>query len=155
MPDDDLIARIERLETERELARLVSNYCHGIDRRDIDLFLSIWSEDAVYQTNTPFGDYTGKTDIERGVRETMWKAFSATHHWTVNLVTEIDGDTATGLSNLTQQGVLADGNALICAATYHDSFGRFDGKWLITQRVIETHHFAPLPGVDWSPPRWA
>jgi gamma-hexachlorocyclohexane dehydrochlorinase len=149
---DDLVARVERLETELALSRLVSNYCHGMDRRDMGLFLSIWADDAVYRTNTQFGDYKGKAEIERGVREVMWPAFSATHHWTMNLVTEVDGDTARSISNLSNQGVLADGSALICAATYHDTFSRIDGTWLITMREIETHHFAPLPGVDWSLP---
>jgi hypothetical protein len=150
--DDDLLRRVERLETESALARLVYDYCHGLDRRDMDRYLSIWHRDAIFNTNTEFGNFVGIAEIERGVRENMWPAFKATHHWTVNFVADINEDTATGLSNLTHQGVTADGVAMIVAATYHDQFGRFDGRWLITNRSIETHHFAPLPDVDWSTP---
>jgi len=147
--ENDIHARLERLETERELTRLVYNYCHGLDRHDRDLYMSIWHDDAVFNTNS-MGDFVGKEEIERGLVEVFWSALPATHHWTVNLVMEIDGDRATGLSNLTHQGVDAAGTAIIVAATYHDEFERRDGPWLIAKRDIELHHFAPLPNVDWT-----
>jgi hypothetical protein len=144
-----VIARLERLETESELTRLVYNYCHGLDRHDRDLYMGIWHDDAVFNTNSPMGNFVGKEDIERGLVEVFWRAIPVTHHWTVNFVTQIDGDRATGLSNLTHQGVDANGTAIIVAATYHDEFERRDGPWLIARRDIELHHFAPLPNVDW------
>jgi ketosteroid isomerase-like protein len=143
---------LDVLMSEREITRLVYNYCHGMDRRDMDLFLGIWTEDAVYATNTAMGRFVGKTEIERGVREAMWPTFEATHHWTVNLVIDITGDTATGISNLTAQCVPGGGGATVVAATYHDEFRRQDGSWLMSKRDIEVHHFAGLEGADWGAP---
>ena len=61
----DLKGRVERLETERDLTRLVYDYCHGIDRHDLERFLSVWDENATWDTGGPFGSYTGLADIER------------------------------------------------------------------------------------------
>jgi ketosteroid isomerase-like protein len=148
----DLEAHVERLETERALTRLVYDYCHGIDRRDLERFLSVWDENATWDTGGPFGSYTGLVDIERGLKESMWPVFSALHHWTVNLVldVEVGADAATGMSNLTFQGSAPDGTAIVVAATYHDEFSRQSGRWRISRRAIEIHHFAPLPGVAFS-----
>jgi ketosteroid isomerase-like protein len=148
----DASVSLEDLRSEREITRLVHNYCHGIDRRDLKLFLSIWTDDAVYTTNSAFGDYVGRSEIERGVTEAMWSAFKATHHWTVNLVVDLDGDSARSISNLTAQCVLNSGVATVTAATYHDEFRRDAGQWLMSKRVIELHHFSDLPGVDWDSP---
>ena len=151
----DVNARLEKIESERELTRLVYNYCHGLDRKDVDLFLSIWHDDARYTTNSPFGNHIGKTQIKGALTEKMWPAFKHGHHWTINLVIDINGDEARALSNFTFQGEGADGTAMMIAGTYHDEFSRRDGRWGIDQRRIETHHFAPLPGVSFATPEWA
>jgi hypothetical protein len=39
----------------------------------------------------------------------------------------------------------------VVAATYHDDFSRRGDQWRIARRVIEIHHFAPLPGVSFAP----
>lgn len=148
----DLSASLEVLESERAISRLVYNYCHGIDRRDLALFMSIWTDDAVYTTNSAFGDYVGKAEIARGVTEAMWPAFKATHHWTVNLVIDVEGTSARSISNLTAQCVLTSGTATVTAATYLDEFSRRSGRWLMSKRVIELHHFSDLEGVDWNSP---
>ena len=150
----DINGTLERFESERELTRLVYNYCHGLDRRDANLFLSIWHDDARYTTNSPFGNYTGKTEIKRALTEKLWPAFAHGHHWTVNLVIDIDGDEAKALSNFTFQGEAADGTAMVVAGTYHDEFARRNGCWGITCRRIETHHFAPLSGISFATPKW-
>jgi limonene-1,2-epoxide hydrolase len=67
----DINARLESLENERELTRLVYNYCHGLDRRDGDLFMSLWHDDAKYTTNSPFGNHVGKAEIKQALTERM------------------------------------------------------------------------------------
>jgi ketosteroid isomerase-like protein len=146
--DDGIQARLGKLETESALSRLVADYCHGVDRRDLDRFLNVWREDATWDNAGTI--YQGRQEIGRGLVEVMWPAFQATHHWTVNLVTEVDGNTASGLSNVSFQGLTMDGDSCMAAATYHDVFVRQDDNWLIAKRVIEMHHFAVLPGVPFS-----
>ena len=50
---DELSARIDRLESRHEIEALVSNYCHGFDKRDFGRFLSIWWRDCVWKIGPP------------------------------------------------------------------------------------------------------
>jgi len=148
---DDLAMRLERLENESALTRLVYNYCHGIDRHDLERFLSIWSVDAIWDVGPPLGKCTGITEIQKGLSEGVWPAFQASQHCTTNLVFDIDGDKARGLSNVTFQGVGVDGSAIMVASTYRDRFSRQDGRWYLTERLTEFHHSVPLLDVSLPP----
>jgi len=99
--------RLERLENESALTRLVYNYCHGIDRRDLERFLNIWNVDAIWDAGAPLGRCTGIAEIQKGLSEGVWPAFRASQHWTTNLVFEIDGDKARGLSNVVRRATQA------------------------------------------------
>ena len=46
---DELITRLDRLESRYEIEALVSNYCHGFDKRDYERFLSIWWDDCLWK----------------------------------------------------------------------------------------------------------
>lgn len=148
--------RLERFESEREITRLIYNYCHGLDRKDNTIFLDIWHDDAEWDTGgSPFGSFSGKAEIEKGVKENMWPAYKHGHHWTINTVIDIDGKKARSISNFTFQGEAADGSAMVVAGTYHDEFTHKNRRWGISKRSIETHHFSPLPGVSFATPEWA
>lgn len=69
--DDGLLRRVERLEAENALARFVYDYCHGLDRRDMDRYLKNMA------------------------------SFPGDPSPAVNFVADINRDTATGLSSLT------------------------------------------------------
>lgn len=45
-----LDARVDQLESRWALHGLASNYCHGVDKRDMELFMSIWHDDAVWRS---------------------------------------------------------------------------------------------------------
>lgn len=60
----DLETRIDRLESQFELHRLVSEYCHGVDKRDLDRFADIWHEDAVYFSPVPGVDLAPPPPME-------------------------------------------------------------------------------------------
>ncbi len=44
----ELTSRIERLEAESVIRRLVADYCHGFDKRDWDRFFGVWHDGAVW-----------------------------------------------------------------------------------------------------------
>ena len=44
---ENLVSKIDRLESRQAIEDLASNYCHGFDKRDETRFLSIWWEDCV------------------------------------------------------------------------------------------------------------
>ena len=146
-----LSARLDRLESRYEIERLVANTCHGVDKRDEATFLSIWHDDGVWVR--PQGDFRGKSEILRALREFVWTAWQSTQHWATNLVTEIDGDVASGTFDMSMQGVAATGASAFMSATYTDRYARRDGRWGIVQRKFQPKYFAHAPGINFEPPK--
>jgi ketosteroid isomerase-like protein len=94
MDHEALATRLDRVESELAIRRLVHEYCHGADRRDLDRFAAIWDDAAVWAPN-PGHPFTGINAI-RAAATAQWAAFRQMHHLTANLVVILDGDRATG-----------------------------------------------------------
>lgn len=148
----DLETRVDRLESELEMRRLIYEYCHGVDKRDLERFLDIWHDDAVWEIGPPFGNFYGKDAIRGALVDLIWPAWRETHHWTTNFVVDIDGDRAHGVCDVDCNGANPEDVALLVSATYTDDFERRDGEWRIARRQVVIHYFSPVPGVDLAPP---
>ena len=72
-----LAARLDRIETELELHRLAQNYCVAADHRDLDLWRTVWTPDAVWETSAD-RVYTGIDAICTAVLE-QWRALPTWH----------------------------------------------------------------------------
>ena len=150
---DTLEQRIDRIESRFAMHDLVSDYCHGFDKRDWDRFQAIWWEDAVWEIGPPFGNFEGHEGIAHVTRDILWDAWLASSHFTTNLVIEFsDDDHASGISDVDCIGTTSDGQAQTVSASYHDDFERREGIWKIVRRKVKMYHFNPLPGVTLSPP---
>lgn len=151
---DTLEQRIDRIESRTAMHDLVSDYCHGFDKHEWDRFLAIWWEDCTWEIGPPFGDFQGHAGIARAVKEILWPAWTASSHFTTNLVIEFDDrDHARGLCDVDCIGTTADGVAQTVSATYTDDFERRDGVWKIAVRRVKMHHFSPLVGITLSAPQ--
>jgi ketosteroid isomerase-like protein len=145
--------RLDHVESRWALEDLVANYCHGVDKRDIDLFMSIWHEDALWKIGPPFGDFDGAGGIRHALEDVIWPAWRETHHWTTNLTVAFESpDVATGVCDVNCNGATPDDVMQVVSATYTDRFERRDGRWAIAERVVEIHYFSGVPGVDLAPP---
>ena len=145
--------RLDRVESRFALQDLVSDYCHGFDKRDWDRFLDIWWEDCVWEIGPPFGDFAGHDGIREAVKEILWPAWRESSHFTTNLVVTFDGpDAADGVCDVDCIGTTADDQAQTVAATYRDRFERRDGVWKIAKRNVKIHHFSPLTGITLTAP---
>ncbi|MGI8529247.1 MAG: nuclear transport factor 2 family protein [Geodermatophilaceae bacterium] len=151
---EQLTARLDRVESELAIRRLAHEYCHGADKQDIARWAGVWSEDAVWALGHG-QDAVGLAAICDAVRG-QWGAFRQMHHWTANLVVEIDGDSATGEADVDISVELADGVWVRGGATYRDRYVRRDGAWKIIRREPGSDfYYAPLPpsvGGDPLPP---
>ena len=58
-----LLARIDELESRNAIRDLVSDYCHGFDKRDFTRFLSIWWDDCIWDIGPPLGGFEGYEGI--------------------------------------------------------------------------------------------
>lgn len=146
--------RIDRLESRFAMHGLVSDYCHGFDKRDFDRFLAIWWEDCVWNIGPPFGSFAGHEGIHQAVKDILWPAWLKSTHCTTNLRVDFDGvDSARGVSDVDCIGTTSDGQAQTVVATYTDTFERRGGLWKIARRDVTMHHFSPLVGITLEAPQ--
>ena len=146
--------RIGYVESRYEIDRLVSDYCHGCDKHDIDRFMSIWHSDATWLIGPPYGNFTGAAEIKHALEDLIWTALPETHHWTTNHVIEFQGpDHATGVCDVSCDGFTPEGQMLLIAATYWDTFERRAGEWRIAERKVDLFYFKPavLVAADGTP----
>lgn len=149
-----LLARIDELESRHALRDLVSDYCHGFDKRDFDRFLSIWWEDCVWDIGPPFGVFEGLEGIRRAVYDVLYPFWRETHHLSTNLRLSFTGqDRAEGVCDVDCMGADIEDNFLVVGATYNDCFERRDGVWRIARRQVQMHYFNPLPGARMQGPQ--
>ena len=149
-----LTARITELESRSAIRDLVSDYCHGFDKRDYERFLAIWWEDCVWDIGPPFGRFEGHPGIHEAIYDVLWPAWGESHHLSTNLsITFDDEDNANSICDVDCMGTLAGENTCtIVGATYSDQLQRRDGVWKILQRDVKIHYFNPIPGTVLSSP---
>ena len=152
-----LTARITELESRSAIRDLVSDYCHGFDKRDYERFLAIWWEDCVWDIGAPFGRFEGHSGIHEAIYDVLWPAWGESHHLSTNLsITFSDPDNACSICDVDCTGKLAgEDTCTIVGATYSDELQRRDGAWKILQRDVKIHYFNPVPGTVLSAPESA
>ena len=105
---ENLVAKIDRLESRQAIEDLASNYCHGFDKRDETRFLSIWWEDCVWAIGPPFGDFEGHAGIRSALHDVLWPAWGMSQHITSNQVVDFsDPDHALACCDVDCTGLLA------------------------------------------------
>ena len=146
--------RIDTIESRFAIHRLVSDYCHGCDKHDIERFMAIWHDDAVWEIGPPYGDFHGGAQIRHAMEDLIWRELPETHHWTTNLVVEFEfPDLATGICDVSCEAVNPQGETILIAATYRDRYERREGTWAISRRGVDIFYFKPvaLAALDATP----
>jgi hypothetical protein len=150
---EELLVRIDQLESRNAMRDLVTDYCHGFDRVDFARFMAIWWPDCTWNIGPPFGVYESHAGIENALREVLWPAWRETHHLTTNLRVRFDGrDDAYGECDVDCLGATRDDVVQMVSATYRDHFQRRDGVWKILRRDVTIHFFNPIPGAQMTAP---
>jgi uncharacterized protein (TIGR02246 family) len=144
MVTSDVADRIRVLEDREAIKEVIANYCHGVDKRDKNLFLSLWVEDAEWRIGAPFGDFKGRAQIG-DVLEQIWQALPTSEHFTTNVVIDVRGDEAEAMSDVFCTATDSAGRAIMIAATYRDHLVRgSDGRWRFQVRGVKIHYWAPI-----------
>jgi ketosteroid isomerase-like protein len=120
------------LSDRAEIADLMAEYCHGLDKREVDMFLAIWHPDAVWDLGEA-GVFSGLEEIRKHA-EVSWGAFPETHHLTVNALIKVDGDHATALADAHLTAFDQSGREHHVIASYDDVFARRDGRFRFANR---------------------
>ncbi|MEV4152908.1 nuclear transport factor 2 family protein [Nocardia salmonicida] len=124
--EDDLEQMVRWVVDLEEIKILMAKYCHGIDQKNEETFLSIWSDDADYLL--PRGAGHGIEGVRELVRK-VWREVPQCHHHITNPVIQIQGDTATAATDVFYFRLTADGTRVLLSGRYAFEFVRRDGKW--------------------------
>jgi len=130
--DDDLRARIRKLEDRQDIRDCLTRYARGVDRLDRELILSAYHPDAIDDHGVFVG---GPADFADWVIALHGTNNARTQHYVVNHSCELDGDVAhcetyymTGFTDAQDRPLHRSGGR------YVDRFERRDGRWAIAAR---------------------
>ncbi|ARK29964.1 nuclear transport factor 2 family protein [Halalkalibacter krulwichiae] len=137
--------RIDELEARHQIYEVIANYNHGVDKKDRELFMDVWEENAIWDLGDPGGCCRNKQEILERL-EISWRDVPKTHHYTVNIVvtTDMENGMATAISDLDATAMDKEGTAFVIAGTYYDRFSKSTGKWRLAERKVKIHSFTPV-----------
>ncbi|GIJ50611.1 hypothetical protein Val02_74970 [Virgisporangium aliadipatigenens] len=144
---ESLALRLERVEAQLALQRLVHDYCIGADHRDLQRWTSVWTTDAVWETS-PDRRFVGIESIRNAVQD-QWRTFPIMQHATANHVIDFNGATAKGRCDVVILVQLPDRRWIAGGGSYEDHYRIVGGSWRIAyRRVVRPFDLAPLAPAD-------
>jgi ketosteroid isomerase-like protein len=147
MATTEAFADIEKLTAIEEIKALSARYALGLDQFDMDLLLSPYTEDVVFDaTAFELGTFTGRDEL-RGFFEHNSVVMKEQMHLFSNFLVELDGpDEAHGTNYLYQDGFTKEGARITCFCLNRDRDRRDEGGWRIAARTIEPLVMPSLEG---------
>jgi ketosteroid isomerase-like protein len=152
--NDDLAARVQALEDEKEIRRVLVHYGEYLDARDFAGYAGLFARDGVWTGG--FGTFTGPAAIEAMLVENMGAPEPGfvnrdNFHLMTTMVVDVDGDTAKARSRyLFMTRTPEDRPSIALAGRYEDTLVREDGAWKIQRRI--THGVIPHRDGNAPPP---
>jgi len=140
---DELVARVRRLEDERDIARLIASYGPAVDAGDADAAARLWAVDGVYDVDG--WRMESRADVHAMISSDAHKKLVAKGccHFLGPCVVTVDGDSAVAVCEslvLVRDGPDVDGYRVWRATAHHFALRRIDGRWQIatrTSRVLD------------------
>ncbi|WP_175889430.1 nuclear transport factor 2 family protein [Burkholderia cepacia] len=148
MSNDDLIKRLDILESRNAIERLIYTYAQAYDRHDIKMLESIWHEGAVLALGDDIGNFSGVQAILDAAHQ-LWAKTPAMHHWMANALIDVEGDTATAATALDCFVTDTHTGPTQVGGLYRDRFERRNEKWGFVERRFELHYWTPI--ANWKP----
>jgi uncharacterized protein (TIGR02246 family) len=139
-----LLERVDRLESRDAIRDLVTAYAVACDEHDMPRLVSLFTEDARFDSANGTMVADGRDAIESMFIQTL-KIRGPAFHWTHDVTVRIDPgdpDRATGLvyshAETTPNRVVS-----LAAMKYHDEYRREDGQWRFARRQISFLYYVP------------
>ncbi len=132
--------RIQRVEDELAIRRVLVDYAAFLDRRDYAAFSELFAPDGEW--TKPEGEgYQGRAEIREMLARALGPADSANaenYHLLSNPRIDLHGDRATATSRFIfiLRGPQGEPTPAL-TGLYHDEFVRHEGEWKIARRVAE------------------
>lgn len=156
---DDLLARIDRIESYQAIQQLPIRYALAVDGRDLDAWVNLFIEDV------DCGRYgKGREALKGFIAPLVADFYRCQHQICGQKIEFIDADHATGATYCRAEH--EDGDKwVVMAICYFDEYARRDGQWYFVRRkeqhwyatdVLERPsgpNFSNWPGQDTPPPK--
>lgn len=140
---DDILARLDRLESIEAIRHIVQAYGFAVDARDIDLIVALYDEDVRVGP-----DQVGRAYL-KPVFDKVLRQFTSSAHLMMNHVIEFVGpDDALGMVLGRIEHEVGD-KWVTALLLYHDRYVRKNGRWCFRGRVqdrlyMTAHDDAPV-----------
>ena len=122
------------------VSEVLDDYARGIDSKDWDLVVSVFTDDA-HLDYTAFGGPKGARDDVVGWLQTMVSSFAMTQHLITNRHITIDGDEAVVTAELLAPMGTAKGDQKMAmmwtGGCYRDRLTRTADGWKISRRTCD------------------
>jgi len=147
---NDLTARIQRLEDIEAIKWMIVRYAQGADQHNnVDIMLPLFADDAVWDAGERFGRYEGKPAIYEFLKGSG-SFIGWTLHYMVSPAIKIadDGNTAQAFwylwetANIPHQQT-REPEATWIGGTYDTELARVDGEWKFTKVNLRVKLLAP------------
>jgi ketosteroid isomerase-like protein len=147
---DSIENRVRCLEDERAIQKLIYTYCFAVDNKRQELWVDIFTEDAVLMFKPQPGILPADSAIGKAIarpiigRKQLAEWFEKlpqspdppTKHVTVNTIITLHGDEATAYTNLIHFMDRGGSPVLLSTGRYNDTFRRCsDGQWRVAERI--------------------
>jgi ketosteroid isomerase-like protein len=139
---EDILKRLEILESKDEIRELVSNYAESCDRQDLNALEKIFTEDAEFDSPNGSLRSKGRQSILDMYHE-VFLSRGPSFHWTHDVSIEIDSK-----DNQLAEGTVyshaettRDGVASLAAMRYDDTYSKKEGSWKFLKRTINFFYY--------------
>ncbi|MGI9293968.1 MAG: nuclear transport factor 2 family protein [Pseudomonadales bacterium] len=128
--DDELLARIERLEALDEIRQLAAKYSLSLDMRDLDAHVNLFAADVRVSK-----EKGGRAELKLWLDATLRNQFTGTSHHIGNHVIEFDdAEHAHGVVYSKNEHETGP-EWVIMQMLYFDNYERIDGRWYFRRRL--------------------
>lgn len=149
MNADALPPEVQTLIDRQAIMDCLTRYSRGVDRRDRDLLLSVYHEDA-WDDHAAFCGPAAK--FADWAFDFHYKYQEAHHHYILNHSCELDGDVAHTETYYLFSGVNREGPKVIMSGgRYLDRFEKRNGRWAIAARKCLIEWTGTLNDLDYDP----
>ena len=131
------------IEDKIAIEELIARYNQSLDGGDYPTWVACWSDDAVLDGMGRL--LTGKAQIQGfadAYEATYRSKYHALKHYTVNILSKVQGDMATTSAYLQLVHTGEKGVQILFTGRYEDTLKRLDGQWQFTRRKL--HQDMPL-----------
>lgn len=142
---EQILARLDRLESKEAIRELVTAYALACDQQDMVWLLGLFTEDAEF--GSPNGTMVsgGRDGISDMFIETF-KVRGPSYHWTHDVTVTVDANDANVATGLVYSHAETSPDSVhsIAAMRYDDVYRREDSHWRFAKRAISFLYYVPM-----------